>query len=181
MHIHCLTVDTDRVVACVADTLNFLYKQWSGKWRCDIDSSQDRIKQCFLFRLRIIYLLFLWYKVIRCVSIFSFLNCKNIYHKSVLLAVSSLDPFSPPILLPPNTPPPFKSYSHSHIANRGICQSLYLWLTVYFVEGRLRKSIFSLYGNKWTFFCFYTLLQTETQYLYTVSYVTCKQKQNSHF
>ena len=134
MHIHCLT-DTDKVVACVADTLNFLYKQWSGKWRCDIDSSQDRIKQCFLFRLRNIYLLFLWYKVFRCVSIFSFLNCKNIYHKSVLLAVSSLDPFSPPILLPPNTPalPPFKSYSHSHIANRGICQSLYLWLTVYFV------------------------------------------------
>ena len=107
MHIHCLT-DTDKVVACVADTLNFLYKQWSGKWRCDIDSSQDRIKQCFLFRLRNIYLLFLWYKVFRCVSIFSFLNCKNIYHKSVLLAVSSLDPFSPPILLPPNTPPPIQ-------------------------------------------------------------------------
>ena len=105
MHIHCLT-DTDKVVACVADTLNFLYKQLSGKWRCDIDSSQDRIKQCFLFRLRNIYLLFLWYKVFRCVSIFSFLNCKNIYHKSVPLAVSSLDPFTPPILLPPNTPPP---------------------------------------------------------------------------
>ena len=107
MHIHCLK-DTDKVVACVADTLNFLYKQWSGKWRCDIDSSQDRIKQCFLSRLRNIYLLFLWYKVFRCVSIFSFLNCKNIYHKSVPLAISSLDPFTPPILLPPNTPSPIQ-------------------------------------------------------------------------